>query len=243
MISAMKSTALLSRHKAWIGVAGAMLVAFITALMTLSLNDFLSPDRWYYLVDDDQARSALVAKSLAEGLGYKTPLLPNAMIEYYHQAGQLNVSGLWENSDRFPMTIFGIFLLFKLFGSTSPFIGMAVFGAVFFVASAGLLYALANRLTGKPLVGLIAVALMCITHDTSDTIYYKGADDIFYSLLVFYSYIAWRKHIYSHVLWRPRNSRHIYWFILSLPGQFGSVSYCRDFARRRHWYGKRRFEI
>jgi len=190
-------------HSSFLGLGGAILLAFITVIITLYINDLLLPDHWYYLVDDDQARSALVAKSLAQGLGYKTPLLPNAMIEFYHQAGKLNVDGLWENSDRFPMTIVEIFLLFKLFGSTSPFISMAVFGGLFFIASAALLHRVSTFLTGKPLIGLLAVALMCITHDTTDTIYYKSADDIFYGLLILCAYTEWRDRIYAVSLWRP----------------------------------------
>ena len=179
------------------------MIALVAVVCAMYLNDLVRPEHLFYLVDNDQARSALVARSLAQGLGYKSPLLTNAMVEFYHQAGKLNVDGLWENSDRFPLTIFGIFVLFKLLGTTSYIVGILLFGIVFFLASAALVYKLAVHVTGKPIAGLLSVSLMCLLPDMTDTIVFKGADDLFYALLTLYSYLIWRQAIYRGGWWQP----------------------------------------
>jgi len=183
--------------EAWIGLPGAILLAVLIALFTFYLYDTLNFAHLYYMLDTDQARSALVARSLAHGIGYKTPLLPDAMIDYYAQLGKLNVDGLWENSDRFPMTIFGIFLLFKLFGSTHFIIGIALFGFLFFVGTCVLVYLLARRLTGSAAIALFAVVLMGVTGDITETIVYKGADDMFYMTLCLWAYLSWRDRLFA----------------------------------------------
>ena len=186
----------------WTGSFGAVVLAILTVLVTFYLNDLFDPTHWYYLTDSDQARSALVAKSLANGWGYKTPLLTNAMVDFYAQMGKLSPEGLWENSDRFPMTIFGIFVFFKLFGITSPFVAMALFGAVFFTALVYAAYYMTFQLTANRLISLLSAVLICTNPDLTVTIFYKGADDAFYGLLLFTLYITWRKKIYQELTWR-----------------------------------------
>jgi hypothetical protein len=179
-----------------------LILGFVACIATYYFNDVFNIDRWDYFLDSDQARSALVGKSIAEGHGYKTALLPSAIIELYAQLGKLDTNGLWENSDRFPLTAYGVALIFKLFGTTNFMLGVVGYSFIFFMLSVVITYLLSLRISNNPLVGMFAVVLFFSGTEVMSTTFYKSADDIFYVLLGLYTYSLVRNDLLKVVSWK-----------------------------------------
>lgn len=171
-----------------------LLLITTTLLVFLWKNDIFNFEKSYYLLDNDQSRTALVAKNIAEGNGYTTQLLPLAMIDFYHTNNKLDAQN-WENADRFPLTALLIAGLYKLLGTTDYYVGIVVYGIIFFILSALLLYKFSLSITKNYYAAILSVTLMLYYPDIIHTSFFKGADDIFLVLFSVYFYVTNREKI------------------------------------------------
>lgn len=138
---------------------------------------------WRYrdeILDVDGLTSALVARTLFEGQGYRTPVLSLFETNVYFREGRLAEGPPWPNANRFPLPVLTRQVYFALFG-VNWFTGYYLDSLLFHFLAACALWLLTISVSRDPLAAALAV-LLYVAHPHLITTAVRGTN---YSLETF----------------------------------------------------------
>lgn len=193
----------LHRHR---DAAACAVIATIVACAALQRMGFLSPANQQDILAVDSARTAHVARNIADGKGYTTDMLPAALVAFYDRAGRLH-DDRWVNADRFPLAAYAIAALYTATGRRDAWTGIIGYNLITFVAFLTALYVFTTRVTGSQAGGAIAVALALLHGHTYVFLWMKDADMLLLSVLA----LSCFQRYFATPL-GERSSRQMLWF-------------------------------
>jgi hypothetical protein len=216
-----------------LAVCAVLVVAM--SLYALSRMNYLSSATRHEVLQTDSARTAYVAKNIAEGKGYTANDMPAFLIDFYDRHDKLHRDD-WVNADRFPFTAYATAALFKVTGQHTYEMGILGYNLICFVVLMVLVYWLARSVWNDKWAGLFAL-LVAFTHPlTYNYLYFKDGDMMILTaglLAAFYGQLrkgdapmSWRRALVVGTL--------LAWLILARPNVGGGflVYFAATIVRR-----------
>ena len=218
-----------------IELAVCALLVVAMSLYALSRMNYLSAATKHEVLMTDSARTAYVAKNIAEGKGYVANDMPAFLIDFYDQRGKLQQDN-WVNADRFPFTAYAIAALFTVTGQHTYEMGILGYNLICFIVLMVLVYWLARAVWNDKWAGLFALLVASAHPLTYVYLYLKDGDMLVLTtglLAAFYGHfrkgdaaMSWRRALVVGTL--------LAWLILARPNIGGGflVYFAATIVRR-----------